>query len=393
MFRKLLLPAAGLLAASLLVRTAVGRPDDFGVLRGGPTAAGPSGLPAGVVPTPSTPERPADRPSPARPRTYPTYNNPYPLTADAGAWLICAAHYSGPDGFGLAKQVADILRDRHRMPVFILNRGAEERRKQDEEWEALKRQYPGVPLRRRMVEIEDQFAVLVGGYKDFAAATAALPRVRALPMPALKLDGGRSPYERISYTEATPDKKGMVVKTAEINPFSMAMVVRNPLAAAGAHQRWDPFWKTLNADEEYSLLKNPKKYTLIIKQYFGAGEVQSAQSVAPRATKPSGGILGALGFAGSTPQGDALSAGQAQAHELARFLRDPRFGFDSYVLHMRTGSVVTVGGFDGPQDPAVSAALRRLQTLQQSLDANRSRSGSDPIGLLPIPRMTEVPHF
>src|SRR5262249_22300662 len=42
--------------------------------------------------------------------------NPFPLTRDAGAWLICAAHYTGPDGMELARQVAVDLRDRHRLP-------------------------------------------------------------------------------------------------------------------------------------------------------------------------------------------------------------------------------------------------------------------------------------
>ena len=48
--------------------------------------------------------------------------------------------------------------------------------------------------------------------------------VRAIKLPApLKLDGGRSPYEQISFTEATEDKKRMVIKTASINPFSQAL--------------------------------------------------------------------------------------------------------------------------------------------------------------------------
>ncbi len=388
MLRKWVLLPAGLLAAAMIVRSASGRPEEpFGVLRGTPSApppAGSSALPPGVVPA-----RGAAMSGPDR---APRPHNPFPLTAAAGDWLICAAHYGGPDGFHLAHQVAVILRDQHRMPVYILDRGEDERRKQDAEWEALKRQYPDAQIRRRMVRIEDNFAVLVGGYKDLAAASAALPKFRALPMPPLKLDGGRSPYEQLFFTEAAPDKKGMVVKTASINPFTQALAVRNPMVPPSAKQKWDPFWKTLNSDEEYSLLKNPKKYTLIVKEYLGSAQVVSGSQPA-RAT----GLLGGLGIGGAregaNAPGDALAASQAQAHELARFLRTPQFGFETYVLHMRTGSVVAVGGFDGPDDPAISGILRRLNSLKNSIKANGTTGGGDPIGLKAVPQMAEVPRL
>ena len=78
-----------------------------------------------------------------------------------------------------------ILREKHRMQAYIFSQGEEERRKEAAEWAALKKQYPGAHLRRMVpIRIEDQYAVLVaGGYKDVAAATAGLSRVRSLPMP------------------------------------------------------------------------------------------------------------------------------------------------------------------------------------------------------------------
>jgi hypothetical protein len=383
MLRKYILPAAGLVVAAAISTAQPPAEEPFGVLRGtppAPTSGASAGLPPGVEAAAPT-NQPAYRPSTPRPR------NPFPLTSAAGEWLICAAHYSGPDGFNLAHQVAIILRDKHRLPVYILDRGEEERKKQEAEWKELRKQYPQANLRLRMPRVEDQYAVLVGGYKDLATANAALPRVRSLPMPQLKLDGGRSPYETMFYSDATEDKKGMVMKTATINPFTQAIAVRNPMVPPSAKQKWDPFWKTLNADEEYSLLRNPKKYTFIVKEYLGGGQVISGAQPA-RATGILGGLGGAAG-AGGNSAGDVLAASQAQAHELAKVLRHPQMGFEAYVLHMRTGSIVTVGGFDGPDDPKVATVLRRLKALK----FNNGPGGTDPVGLKAIPQMAEVPRF
>src|SRR5262245_10488122 len=89
----LFVAAVGVVALSPRARSQA--PDDFGVLKTSPapapTGKSPSALPAGVVPA-----RTAADTSPP---------NPYPLTAEAGAWLICAAAYTGPDGAELARQV------------------------------------------------------------------------------------------------------------------------------------------------------------------------------------------------------------------------------------------------------------------------------------------------
>jgi hypothetical protein len=60
---------------------------------------------------------------------------------------------------------------------------------------------------------------------------------------------------------------------------------------------------------------------------------------------------------GFKKSGELLNAAGKQAHEVAEFLR--KFGFEAYVLHTEYSSVVTVGGFDGPDDP-------RLIQVQQA---------------------------
>ncbi len=368
----LLLPLGAALGLLAVGPRAAGQPrGDFGVLNTNPAPApgAQPRLPAGIVPDRAGVETPAAP-------------NPYPLTAAAGEWLICAAHYQGPNGPELSRQVCAELRDRHRLQAFIYNRGAEERRKQAEEWEKLKQQFHGAPVRRRTVRIPDTYAVLVGGLGDQKAASDYLPRIRALPLPQLKLEGHPDvqPYDLMIQEEIDPRTKKPVRNWAPVNPFHTAMVVRNPLVphSGPAKPRWDPFWKKLNADEEYSLLKNPKQYTLLVKEYLGTRTIQQP-------TKSSS-FLDILGLGGSK-EGEGLAGCAAQAHELARFLRLPQLGFRAYVLHTRNSSVVTVGEFSGPDDPE----LERLQRQLANLRFGTQNGQEDPIGLLPTPLPIEVP--
>jgi hypothetical protein len=306
--------------------------------------------------------------------------NPFPLCPEAGPWLICAAHYSGVDAPELARQVAVLLRNKHRMKAWIMNYGAEERRKQQEEWERLQKQYPGVPIPRRGVRIQEHCAVLVGPFSDMDSASKSLKSVRSLPMPELKLEGGKLPYETIVVSVPDPDRKTSTLKRAPVNPFSNAMVVRNPTIPLekGSKPRWDPAWKKFNANEEYSLLNNPQPWTLLVKEYTAGAVFQSRG-------EQSSGFLQMLGLGGNS-RGEALNACAMQAHELARLLRSPNLGFKAYVLHTRTSSVVTVGGFSGPRDPELQRVQQRLAALKFS-----TSDRSDPIGLLPNAVPIEVP--
>src|SRR5262249_30218896 len=160
--------------------------------------------------------------------------------------------------------------------AYIFNYADQERLKQREELERLKKLYPGVPWRRRTVRVDEQCAVLVGGYKDFESASDALKDVKRLPVPELKLGGGKSPYDEMALHVPNPEKKVTEVQRAKLNPYASAMVVRNPTVPAPPKPvvKFDPFWKQLNADEEYSLLKCRKNYTLVVKEYHGGTVVQ-----------------------------------------------------------------------------------------------------------------------
>jgi len=61
-------------------------------------------------------------------------------------------------------------------------------------------------------------------------------------------------------------------------------------------------------------------------------------------------------WGGST--GEMLEASGQNAHNFAEAMH--KLGFDAYVLHTRLGSLVTIGGYDRPDDP-------RMQDVQRAL--------------------------
>ena len=101
---------------------------------------------------------------------------------------------------------------------------------------------------------------------------------------------------------------------------------------------------------------------------------------------------------GHSSGADALRAGAEQDEMLAKALRDSRMKpcpFEAFVLHTRTGSIVTVGQFDGPTDPALLEARRVLLGL--TFNTSKDERGTammpmsqkllgDTIVPIPVPR-------
>ena len=317
-------------------------------------------------------------------------NRDYPITPEAGPWMICAAYFTGPAAPDLARQTVLEIRSRYHLPAYVFNYADEERKKQQE---VLEKQWAPfaqpaapddgsivvpIPRHKLQVRVEEQCAVLVGGYPDDEAAHTALLAVKKMPPPRLNAPKGVQPYPKVF-------DHG---QERELNPFAQSMVVRNPTVAHESQQTppgKDPFLKTLNAYEEYSMLRCPQKYTLAVKEYLGAASVEQQGGMS--------GFLGAIGKGNdksSEREGESLSVAANNAHELARVLRQLKF--DAYVLHTRKSSVVSVGGFSGPDDPEVERLRGRIATLRQQMTmVSKDPSHRDPLGLFPTPVPIEVP--
>jgi hypothetical protein len=308
----------------------------------------------------------------------------YTVTPQSGAWMILAANYTGENGQELARQMVIELRNRHRLPAFVWNVSAEARRRQEEEQrQRLQQANPGAALRPGAARYKDEWAVLIGGYADVNAAAAALPNIRKLPMPDLRLPDGNLAVDYITTLEPTPDGRGEV-KRGAVSPFVKAMCVPNPTVRRDpTRKKFDPFWVTLNEDEGYSLLKCKKPWTFAVKEYVGAAVIQSKAS--------SGGFLDGLSWLGGKKPGQILDAAGQEAHNLAEALR--QYNFEVYVFHTRNSSVVTIGSFDSPNDPQAQRIKQQYLSFQQQLVAAWAPTGQrDHLQLFPTPLPMEVPH-
>lgn len=302
----------------------------------------------------------------------------YPVNAKAGNWMILVQSFSGdPSNRGnpatdpaiLADELCASLRRDYRVAAYVYNRGDEERRKERERIEALRRQQRelvrqyGAQLsdkdlpRIKTIRIEDQFAVLIGGWKDQEDARKALDKVRELTPPAEKYQ------HRATIVESSGNNRGQV-RTAGINPFRTAFVVHNPTVSIPVDPEKGKLrnLKEFNEDESLSLLKCRKPYTLIVKTYQGAVRLQQSDA-------PTGSFLDKL--TGNSKPGQLLNASAQQAHSTAEALKqikDARghsvIATDVYVLHTEHSSYVTVGAFDRPDDPVLLQYQRKLAGLQ-----------------------------
>jgi hypothetical protein len=297
--------------------------------------------------------------------------SPFQVKAKDGPWMICAANYSGPDSVYLANQVVRQLRDKN-INAFIYSFA--DRQRAEVQWKAhleLQRQNNDGTYKPRFTRVQGHTAVLIGGFKSMEDARAALPNVQELPAPDVRFQDGSDASDRYAIYAEMRSNQGdrtwtPAIDNQAVNPFHNSFVMRNPEAKQKTAQNSevDPAWKKLNSGEPYSLLKNKKEYTLVVKVYYAPVQLNSGLN--PKGKENS--FTNKLGFGGSSKAEDVLEASANQAHELARVLR--HFKLDAYVLHMRQGSLVAVGGFkelDGPDMIQMRKKLGAIKLTPQGM--------------------------
>ncbi|HEY1861022.1 MAG TPA: hypothetical protein VGG61_11740 [Gemmataceae bacterium] len=291
-------------------------------------------------------------------------SNEYVITPDAGQWLVLAGSYRGPDAKNLAHQLVLQMRSRDNLPAYVFNFSEEKKRQQQEYVDALHQRAPDAPA--RLIHIEDEYGVLVGGYKDSEAAHDAMIKIKKLDLPKLELPGGKPAYDR-TYVY---DKKTQKVEEQKVNPLAKAFVTRNPTIPVQKRDpnAFDPLWKELNANETYSLLENKHAWTLVVKDFEGVSVIQTRTESSPSS------FLKALGM--GDKGGEVLNAAALNAHNLAEALRGIKnMKLDAYVLHTRHGSLVTVGGFDSLEDDQ----LKQLQIVLSNTHLPVDRDPKNPL--------------
>jgi len=381
-------------------------------------------VPAGaLVPAPSVATPPAaPPPTDLEIRSALGPNHPWVVKPEHGAFFILMKSYSrpsrptaqdnGPSARTLAEEFASEIRETYKVQALLYEYVSPERRaemasiaaarerarvfaaqldkyKQQAALQGMEFLAPDTRLHFKTVSYQDQIAVLVGGFKTEDDARKALNIVRTWPSPKNKnlLDGA---------VIQRPGKDGkMVLEEGHLNPFLTAHVVPNPTVARAADPAEgttvDPFIVKLNEGRPYSLLNAKKNWTLGVKSFTAPVEIVSKDS-------GSGGLL--RPFVSRGKGVDVLRASAEQAEQLAEALRKmrgegiPRDGFEAFVLHTRTASIVTVGQFDGPDDPALHQTKQLLTKM--TVKASEDEKGFKPVAsapelfgnMMPVP----VPH-
>jgi len=290
-------------------------------------------------------------------------NKDYPITPEAGPYVICVKAYGGEDAPELARRLVLHLRQ-NGWPAYVFDYTAEEERKA-KEW--LDDRYKNVPPEARphmRMHVNKQWGVLIGGYKDFDSASADIPKVKKTPEPP-------APKGYVEADALDPETKQLY----RLHTYAQCIATRNPTVPRPQTNTaaTDPAWKQLNDGRPYNVFKCRKPWTLAVAQFQGTAVVQ------PRSAASQ--FLDAIGMGGRSD--DMLEASAKQAEEVARYLK-ASMHLDTYVLHTRVGSIVTVGGYDTKDDENLQKMAQRLHGLQ---------FGTTGIKLFDQPKPMQVPQL
>lgn len=281
------------------------------------------------------------------------------VTEKNGPWMISVASYMGPESSRMARAMATELKNKYQMQSYVFSRGREERKKEYERVKELlekqrkffeeKNLPPPSNLRIGYRNIQEQCAVLVGNYSTLDIARRELDKIRRLQPPDPSLD------KQYFFMKKDPKTGKSTTESVAVNPFLRAFVVHNPALKQdeGVDANMDiAMLRQLNRGAENSLLNCKKPYTLVVKQFFTPSTIQSS-------TMKNSPFLDALSLGSNDREREDVAA--QNAHTLADVFRK-QVNLDSYVLHTRFSSIVTVGSFDTLQDPRIESTRHMLKT-------------------------------
>ena len=272
----------------------------------------------------------------------------YRLHSGHGPWVIMAATFhpipgGNPDGL-TAEQAADELVYELRERGIPAVAWVVESRKEN----LTTRGMDGSEQARVMAALRGGVCVMCGNYPsaDDPRIPKNLDFIKTLTPECLSPDEKRSR----GWTGVTGNG-GLFRLTPgrKEGPLAKAILTPNPLLSDADRRRLarrkDPLLVRLNAGQEHTLGKCPGNYTVVIAQFRGKTLVQVAGTKSANIDQ-------------RVSLSDDLDDAAKQAWELCQVLRN-RDKVEAYVWHDRHRSVVTVGSFEGPDDPALRRTARQ----------------------------------
>jgi len=258
-------------------------------------------------------------------------NKEYLLTEMEGPYLIFATALSGTNAKKEAHALVLELRKTYNWNAFVYEKNFTFDAK-----ELNQGRNPHTGMRAAYLNPGGgtEYGILIGNFassedKQFEKTLAEVRKT--LPK---SLEGGRSP-----------------------TPFSMAFGLPNPMLPID-HQRGgvDEFLVRINKDLPYSLLRNPRRYTVQIATFTGHAVYEYSDSVSSTLERLS---------AGNSQQMSELEKAEQSASKLCAALRER--GVEAYEFHERHRSIVTVGSFDQYSQRLPNGTTRYLPIVEQTI--------------------------
>jgi hypothetical protein len=219
----------------------------------------------------------------------------------------------------------------------------------------------------------------------------------------------------------TDKKSGAIYRKYENKkgPFGSAFLTINPLLDPTeiAHRKPDVDLVKLNYGIQNALVENPKKYTVQVATFSGRSVTPIGNSSLANREEEFDFRLHSSRDEETGMKRANLGAISEDAAQLAAALRKFRSenapeGFQAWVYHDRFESIVTVGGFENPNDPRIAKIIEifgakmtkdkvtgqevlvgEVLTPDQS-QVSRTRRAPTAVWVFdPQPRLIEVPHL
>jgi hypothetical protein len=300
----------------------------------------------------------------------------YHLRKKHGPWMIKVASFSGEsdeqrqNSIDAANQLVSLLRAKN-IPAYIYQQD-----EQIEDIEVLDKSQRRQT--RHYTAQHGEIAVLAGNYPSIEDKTA---------QSTLKFIKKMSPKVEVTHhgkQEAVP-----------LN-FKKAFMAPNPLIPSDElkQRTKDPLMVTLNSGRRNSLLENKGKYTLVVCSFYGLSSVEPSKFEEFEKTL-------------SDRRNISLDTAGESADELATVLRN-QYKLEAYVYHERFRSVVTVGSFATPKDPALLKLANELRCKEREDPRTKQKvlvgeafyllgkDGKTPVKSWtadPVPEVMEVPRW
>ncbi|GHT16896.1 hypothetical protein FACS1894189_1750 [Planctomycetales bacterium] len=267
-------------------------------------------------------------------------NKEYRLSETDGPWLILVTSFAGPTGQQDANALVFDLRKNHKLNAFQYEKTFVHDINKD--FERVQN-----PLSRNVKKYQTQgsvqeYVVVVGNFQSMDEKSF------------------KETLEKVKKCNPASLKPNPMLKRQPTEPFIRAFGCANPLLPP-ENQRGtvDKFIESINIKRPYTLLRNPRRYTVQIATFTGHVVIKQDEINAIENGKQQ--------F--SKRKVSELELGEKAAVKLCQTLRDQ--GIEAYEFHDRYASIVTVGSFDSygrkypngleEMDPQILQIIQRYQ--------------------------------